>query len=71
MGLYRIKEIRDWSDGELNKRLTELRGELIRLRRGSVAGGPTDNPARVRLIRKTIARILTVKRERELQKISK
>lgn len=64
MGLYRIKEIREWSDGEIRKRLSELRAELIRLRRSGAGSTTTDNPARIRLIRQAIAQILTVLNER-------
>jgi large subunit ribosomal protein L29 len=42
------------------KRLHELQTELVRLRTMIKAGGAIENPARVRELRKTIARILTI-----------
>lgn len=48
------------------KKLNELRAELARLRALQATGGSLENPSRIRLIRKTIARILTIDREEEL-----
>ncbi len=61
----RISEIRALSPEERKKKLEELRTELIRLRL-QAATGTLDNPGKIRAIRKTIARILTVMREEEL-----
>jgi len=51
------------SDEERRKRLAELRAELVRMRTMVEAGGALDNPSRIREIRRTIARILTVMNE--------
>ncbi len=61
----KISEIRALSPEERKKKLEELRTELIRLRL-QAATGTLDNPGKIRAIRKTIARILTVMREEEL-----
>jgi len=45
------------------KRLGELQTELMRLKTMVKAGGSIENPARVRELRKTIARILTIDKE--------
>jgi len=63
MPIIRIKEIRDMSHEDRLKRLGELRTELIRLKTMVKAGGSIENPARVRELRKTIARILTIDKE--------
>jgi len=60
MPILRVKEIRDMSSEDRRKRLRELQTELVRLRTMIKAGGAIENPARVRELRKTIARILTV-----------
>jgi len=57
--ILRVKEIRDMSSEDRRKRLRELQTELVRLRTTIKAGGAIENPARVRELRKTIARILT------------
>lgn len=59
-----IKEVRDLSNEELRKQENELREELYNLR-FQQAAGTLENPARVKDIRKTIARIKTVLTERE------
>lgn len=59
------KEIRDLTNEELEKRLHDLKTELFNLR-FQLATGQLDNPMRVRDVRKSIARIKTIQREREL-----
>ena len=59
------KEIRDLTNEELEKRLHDLKTELFNLR-FQIATGQLDNPMRVRDVRKSIARIKTIQREREL-----
>lgn len=58
-------EIRELTADELNGRLADLKEELFNLRFQAVTG-QLDNPARVRLVRKDIARVKTIMREREL-----
>lgn len=48
------------------KKLNELRAELAKLRALQATRGSLENPSRIKLIRKTIARILTINREEEL-----
>jgi len=67
MPILRMSEIRDMSPEERRKKLAELRTELMRLRTMVKAGGSVDNPARIRELRRTIARILTVEREEQLK----
>ena len=61
-----VKEIRDKSSDELLKTLDESKKELFDLR-FQRATGSIDNPMRIRELRKTIARILTVLKEREME----
>jgi large subunit ribosomal protein L29 len=53
------------SDDQLEDALAERRQELFNLRFQS-ATGALENPARLRLAKREIARILTVRHEREL-----
>jgi len=62
----KAKEIRDLSDVELNQKLSALKEELFNLR-FQLATGQLENPARIRDVRKTIARVQTVIRERQLK----
>ncbi len=55
--------VRDLTDAEIQKRLAESRQELFTLRLQR-ASGKLTNPARVTLMRRTVARLLTALRER-------
>ncbi len=59
-----IKEIRDKSSEDLKKTLDEMKVELFDLRFAR-ATGSIENPMRIRELKKSIARILTVLHERE------
>ena len=60
----RSKELRDLSNDELDGRLHDARQELFNLRFQS-ATGALENSARLRTTKREIARILTVRHERE------
>jgi large subunit ribosomal protein L29 len=65
MPILRKKEINEMSPEDRGKRLAELRTELSRLRTMVSAGGSIENPMRIRDLRRTIARLMTVEqRER-------
>jgi large subunit ribosomal protein L29 len=57
------------SSEERTKKLGELRTELLRLKTMIEAGGTVDNPARVKELRKTIARILTIEKEQKIRPV--
>ena len=59
-----IKEIREKSSAELKSTLDEFKVELFDLR-FQRATGSIENPMRIRELRKSIARIMTVLNERE------
>ena len=59
-------EIRELSVAELNQKLTDLKAELFNLR-FQHAINQLDNPLRLQVVRKDIARVKTVIREKELK----
>ena len=61
----KAKEVRQLSDAELKNKLNELKAELFNLR-FQLATGQLDNPSRIKQVRKDIARVKTIMREREL-----
>ncbi len=61
-------EIRKMSPKERLKLLKELRLELIKLRSQAYLG-TLSNTNRIKIVRKNIAKILTVMREEELKKL--
>ena len=63
MPILRMDEIRDMGTEEKQERLQEFRTELMKIKTMIRAGGSVENPGRVKALRKTIARILTVMNE--------
>ena len=59
-------EIRELSMAELNQKLTDLKAELFNLH-FQHAINQLDNPLRLQIVRKDIARVKTVIREKELK----
>ena len=64
MAILRASEVRDMSLEELKEKLEELRMELLRERSKAAAVGTPENPGRVRELRRTIARIMTIINEK-------
>jgi large subunit ribosomal protein L29 len=62
----KVKDIRDLSNAELQQRLDGMKDELFNLR-FQLATGQLENPMRIREVRKTIAQIKTIVREREVK----
>ena len=61
----KASEIREKSQAELDQELLELKSELFKLR-FQLATNQLDNPMRLKEVKKSIARVKTVIREREL-----
>lgn len=61
----KAKEIRELSNKELDKRMKELKEELFNLR-FQLATGQLENVMRIQEVRRGIARVKTVLRERAL-----
>ena len=62
----KINKIREMSSEELVKELDELKKELFKLR-FSLATNGLDNPLKIKEVKKDIAKIKTIQRERELK----
>lgn len=61
----KASKIRDMTNNELQNELKKLKSELFNLR-FQLATNQLENPMRIREVKKTIARIKTIIREREL-----
>ena len=57
--------LRDLPDSELEVKLAEVKEELFNLRFQLVTG-QLDNPMRIKQVRRDVARIMTIMRQREL-----
>lgn len=64
--LNETTEIRELSAAELDTKLADLKEELFNLR-FQMATGQCENPMKIRDVKKSIARIKTIQRERELK----
>ena len=62
----KIKELRELTNEDLVKKVSEAKEELFNLRM-SQATGNLEKPARIRELRKQVARIKTILKERELE----
>jgi len=62
----KANEFRDMTQDELNEKCSELKSELFNLR-FQLATGQLENPTRIREVKKDIARVKTILRERELK----
>ncbi len=63
MALLRTKEIRAMDQAAREKKLRELRDELMHERGVAAMGGAPPNPGKIRALRKNIARIHTIQAE--------
>lgn len=64
----KVSEIRDKSQEELQKELSELKSELFKLRFQLVTN-QLENPMKLKDVKKSIAQVKTVIREREIKGI--
>ena len=66
----KINKIKEMSSPDLKKELSELKSELFKLR-FSLATNGLDNPMKIKEVKKDIARINTILRQRELEEAKK
>ncbi len=65
MAILKIEQIKEMKDEDLKKRLGELRLELLKELGNVKMGRPVKNPGRIKELKKTIARILTVQQKKD------
>jgi large subunit ribosomal protein L29 len=64
MAIIRAKDARNLDSQEIDKKLSELRLEMAKERANISVGATTTSPGRIREIRRTIARLNTIKKEK-------
>lgn len=64
----KIEKMREMTEVELNVEFKKLKNELFNLRFQHVTG-QLENPIKMRDIKKEIARVKTILREKELKKV--
>jgi ribosomal protein L29 len=65
MDILTATKIREMDERERERNLISLREELMMLYSMQTGGGLADNPAKAKLLKKQIARILTVIKEEQ------
>jgi len=61
--VIKAKEIRDFSPEERREKLNELKNELMHEKGVAAMGGSPPSPGKIRQLRMSIAKILTIMRE--------
>ena len=64
----KIKELKKLNNSELQSKLLEMKKDLIKVNAQVAAGTVPENPGNVRNIKKTVARIHTILKEKEGKK---
>ena len=67
----KVKQIRETSTEELLSQVKEAKAKILRAKVKKTASDVAKNPLEVRTLRRDVARMLTVVRERELQQEKK
>jgi large subunit ribosomal protein L29 len=65
MTIIHPEEIRDMTPAEREAELEELETELLNSKAVKAAGGMPEDPARIKELRRAIARIKTIQREED------
>lgn len=62
----KAKEVHELSSDELTRKASDLKDELFKLR-FQLATGQLENPIRIKDVKRSIARVKTILRQRELK----
>jgi large subunit ribosomal protein L35e len=68
-GKVKAYELQSKSKNDLSKQLQELKGELLSLRVQKIAGGSASKLTKINVVRKSVARVLTVMNQKARQNL--
>ncbi|RLI91598.1 MAG: 50S ribosomal protein L29 [Candidatus Altiarchaeales archaeon] len=71
MAILRKSQLHEMSDEELDKTLNDLKDELMKIKGILASGGIPEDVGKIREIKRTIARILTIKNMRAKKEVKK
>ena len=71
MAILKTKQIKEMKIDDLGKKLSELRLELLKEQGNVKMGRPIKNPGKIRVLKRTISRLLTVRHERKSKEVKK
>lgn len=64
MAILKSRDARKLDNAELDKKVQELRLEVAKEKASIAIGAPVSSPGKMREMKRTIARVLTIKREK-------
>ncbi len=64
MAVLKSKDARKLSNVELDKRVSEIKLEVAKEKANIAIGAPVSSPGKMRDMKRTVARILTIKKEK-------
>ena len=67
MAILRTKQIREMKPEDLNSKLAEIRLELMKETGGIKMGKPVKNTGRIGELKRTVARMLTIRNEMKMK----
>ena len=62
-------EFKKLNEKQMESNLIELRKDLMKLNAQRASGTPTENPGKIRSIKRTIARILTYSNKKKIKEV--
>ena len=65
MAIIKLNEIKQMNEKALEDKLNELRNELISINAQVAMGTLPENPGKIKEIKRTVAKILTIKKLKE------
>jgi large subunit ribosomal protein L29 len=71
MAIIKIKQIKEMTKEDITKKVSEMRLELFKEMGNVKMGRPIKNSGRIRELRRTISKLLTVKRENARKEVKK
>jgi len=67
----KVHELRTKNKGDLLKQLTDLKQELLQLRVAAQTGGAASKLTKIKIVRKSVARVFTVLNQKEKTNLKK
>lgn len=64
MQTIKKNELKKMGEAQLKDKLTELRKELMKLNTQKSSGGSLENPGRIKALKKTIAKMITIQNQK-------
>ena len=71
MAILKVRQIREMGPNDLTKKLSELKLELLKEQGNVKMGRPTKNTGKVRVLKRTIARINSIQHEKRPKEVKK